>query len=179
MALICDPELIIADEPTTALDVTIQAQILDLLRKLQRERNLSLLLITHDLGVVAEMAARTCVMYAGKIVESGQTADIFRRPLHPYTLGLMRARPALAVAQAERQRLMVIPGMVPAATRFDDGCRFRERCPARAEACEKEPALKGVEGTHCAACHFPQGVGTNVWKLGDEQAALLEKGAAR
>jgi oligopeptide/dipeptide ABC transporter ATP-binding protein len=170
MALICDPELIIADEPTTALDVTIQAQILDLLRKLQRERNLSLLLITHDLGIVAEMAARTCVMYAGKIIEQGISADIFRQPLHPYTQGLMRARPAQNIA---RQRLMVIPGMVPAATKFGDDCRFRPRCPAAASVCEKEPPLKPVEGDHCAACHFPQGVGVNVWKAGDTKQAEL------
>jgi len=182
MALICDPELIIADEPTTALDVTIQAQILDLLRKLQRERNLSLLLITHDLGIVAEMAARTCVMYAGKIIEQGITADIFKRPLHPYTQGLMRARPA-GVNRVARQRLNVIPGMVPAATKFGDDCRFRPRCPAAASVCSVEPPLVPVEGDHCTACHFPQGVGVNVWKVGDDQAAALlssgAKGAAQ
>lgn len=179
MALICDPELIIADEPTTALDVTIQAQILDLLRKLQRERNLSLLLITHDLGIVAEMAARTCVMYAGKIIEQGVSADIFKRPLHPYTQGLMRARPAFGADRVARQRLNVIPGMVPAATKFGDDCRFRPRCPAAVAACAVEPPLVPVEGDHCAACHFPQGVGVNVWKVGDEQLAAMEKGAAR
>jgi oligopeptide/dipeptide ABC transporter ATP-binding protein len=190
MALICDPQLIIADEPTTALDVTIQAQILELLRKLQKDRGLSLLLITHDLGIVAEMAARTFVMYAGKIVEKGPTEQIFKRPLHPYTLGLMRARPhAMAATESERQRLMVIPGMVPAATKFGDDCRFRPRCPAAAAVCAKEPPLKEVDCAQFAACHFPQGVAVNVWKQKEQESGVLmaaddsspktEKGAAQ
>ncbi len=164
MALICDPELLIADEPTTALDVTIQAQILELLRKLQSDRHLSLLLITHDLGIVAEMAENTCVMYAGKIIESSPTADIFRRPLHPYTQGLLRARPG-AVSGPQKQRLSVIPGIVPAATQFKDNCRFNPRCPLRTEACvAKEPALVDYGQTHAAACWHTKAEGIDAWK---------------
>ena len=139
MALICNPKLLIADEPTTALDVTIQAQILELLKKLQAERHLSLLLITHDLGIVAEMAARTYVMYAGKIVEECATAEIFKRPLHPYTQGLLRARPDPG---SSRRRLAMIPGIVPAATQFKDNCRFNPRCPLCTNLCvHREPLL--------------------------------------
>ena len=169
MALICGPELLIADEPTTALDVTIQAQILDVLKKMQKERNLSLLLITHDLGIVAEMAERTCVMYAGKIVEQGPTADIFRRPLHPYTQGLLRARPGRVEtgspgSQAKPARLSVIPGMVPAATRFLDNCRFNPRCPLCTEECStKEPVLADYGGEHKAACFHTKAEGIDAW----------------
>ena len=173
MALICGPKLLIADEPTTALDVTIQAQILDLLRRLQRERNLSLLLITHDLGVVAEMAERTCVMYAGKIVESSPTADIFRRPLHPYTQGLLRARPGRPKGQARPHRLSVIPGIVPAATRFEDNCRFNPRCPLRtAECAEKEPVLTDYGGSHQAACFHTKASGIDAWQEAPGGVAL-------
>jgi oligopeptide/dipeptide ABC transporter ATP-binding protein len=169
MALVCGPELIIADEPTTALDVTIQAQILELLRKLQTERRLSLLLITHDLGIVAEMAARTCVMYAGKIVEHGPTAEIFRLPLHPYTQGLHRARPG-GETQGAKRRLSVIPGMVPAATQFGDNCRFNPRCPlCTAECMETEPVLKDYGNGHWAACWHTKAEGIDAWK--DERAA--------
>ncbi|MFH0939973.1 MAG: ABC transporter ATP-binding protein [Planctomycetota bacterium] len=153
MALSCNPELIIADESTTALDVTIQAQILELLRKLQVDRHLSLLLITHDLSVVAEMARRTCVMYAGKIVEQCATADIFRRPLHPYTQGLLRARPGVDSSRLGRRRLAVIPGCVPAATQFEDHCRFSSRCSMGTAVCKQQeppPQNYGVE--HQVAC---------------------------
>jgi oligopeptide/dipeptide ABC transporter ATP-binding protein len=164
MALICGPELIIADEPTTALDVTIQAQILELLRKLQKEKNLSLLLITHDLGVVAEMAERTCVMYAGKIIEQSPTADIFSRPLHPYTQGLLRARPG--IVGGSKHRLSVIPGMVPAATRFEDNCRFNPRCPLCTQECrEKEPLLTDYGQNHRAACWHTKAEGIDAWKV--------------
>ena len=162
MALICNPKVLIADEPSTALDVTIQAQILDLLRKLQQERNLSLLLITHDLGVVAEMASRTFVMYAGKIIEQGSTPEIFSAPLHPYTQGLLRARPEPGSSQRGRAKLAVIPGIVPAATLFKDDCRFRTRCPLAADVCAKEPPLAEHSPGHRAACHF---AGQNAWKL--------------
>jgi len=176
MALICDPELIIADEPTTALDVTIQAQILELLRNLQKERNLSMLLITHDLGVVAEMAERTCVMYAGKIVEQSPTADLFRRPLHPYTQGLLRARPSTAMALAKgkkKPRLSVIPGIVPAATRFEENCRFNPRCPLCTQICkDKEPPLEDYGGEHRAACWHTKAEGIDAWK---EEAADVAK----
>jgi len=164
MALICDPKMIIADEPTTALDVTIQAQILELLMKLQQERQLSLLLITHDLGVVAEMAERTCVMYAGKIIEQSPTADIFRRPLHPYTQGLLRARPGSIGGL--KHRLSVIPGIVPAATQFKDHCRFNPRCPLCTDICiEKEPPLEDYGGTHRAACWHTKAEGIDAWKV--------------
>ena len=165
MALICDPELLIADEPTTALDVTIQAQILDLLHKLQVERNLSLLLITHDLGIVAEMAERTCVMYAGKIVEQSPTKDLFQRPLHPYTQGLLRARPAPGSSKFGRNRLSVIPGIVPAATQFKDNCRFNPRCPLCTDICvQKEPPLEEYGGDHRAACWHTKAEGIDAWK---------------
>ncbi|MCY3023986.1 MAG: ABC transporter ATP-binding protein [Planctomycetota bacterium] len=164
MALICGPDLIIADEPTTALDVTIQAQILELLRKLQAERRLSVLLVTHDLGVVAEMAERTCVMYAGKIVEQCPTAEIYTRPLHPYTQGLLRARPRSDGAERER-RLSVIPGIVPAATEFRDNCRFHARCPlCTAQCIEKEPELKEYGGAHLAACWNTRAEGIDAWQ---------------
>jgi oligopeptide/dipeptide ABC transporter ATP-binding protein len=164
MALICSPKLLIADEPTTALDVTIQAQILDLLRSLRKSYNLSLLLITHDLGVVAEMADRVCVMYAGKIVETAKTRDLFAKPLHPYTQGLMRARPEAGSSQRGRQRLAVIPGMVPAATQFKDDCRFRARCPLAAEKCGAEPPLAEIRPAPHAACWYSTPEGTRAWE---------------
>jgi oligopeptide/dipeptide ABC transporter ATP-binding protein len=133
MALACDPRLLIADEPTTALDVTIQAQILELLRELQRELGMAILLITHDLGVVAEMAHRVVVMYAGRVVETGAVADVFRRPEHPYTAGLMHSVPRL---DRREERLRPISGSVPDATRFQSGCRFHPRCAFRLERCD-------------------------------------------
>jgi len=175
MALICEPKLLIADEPTTALDVTIQAQILELLRKLQRERRLALLLITHDLGIVAEMASRTFVMYAGKVVESGATRDLFARPLHPYTQGLLRARPEPGSSQRGRKRLAVIPGMVPVATQFKDDCRFRARCPLAGPPCAAEPALRELRPGHHAACHFTRAEGIEAWT---EAAAPAGQGGA-
>ena len=164
MALICSPELLIADEPTTALDVTIQAQILDLLKNLQRERGLSLLLITHDLGIVSEMAERTNVMYAGKIVEQSPTRELFRRPLHPYTQGLLRARPG-GEAGFQHKRLSEIKGMVPAATKFGDNCRFNPRCPLCTEICiAKEPRLEDYGNDHRAACFHTKAEGIDAWK---------------
>ncbi|HYF48395.1 MAG TPA: ABC transporter ATP-binding protein [Planctomycetota bacterium] len=177
MALICGPKLLIADEPTTALDVTIQAQILVLLKKLQKEHNLSLLLITHDLGVVAEMAERTNVMYAGKIVEKCATSDLFRRPLHPYTQGLLRARPDAGSSRFGRRRLSVIPGIVPAATQFKDNCRFNPRCPLCTDICtQKEPALDDLGGDHRAACFHTKPEGIDAWK---EPAAATETAAKK
>jgi len=164
MALINRPKLLIADEPTTALDVTIQAQILDLLRSLRKAYNLSLLLITHDLGVVAEMADRLFVMYAGKIVESGTTSEVFARPLHPYTQGLMRARPDPGSSQRGRRRLAVIPGLVPAATQFKDDCRFRARCPLAGEKCPAEPPLEELRPDHRVACWYAKPEGVQAWE---------------
>jgi oligopeptide/dipeptide ABC transporter ATP-binding protein len=132
MALANDPALLIADEPTTALDVTIQAQILDLMRELQEDTGAALLMITHDLGVVAEIADDVAVMYAGRVVESGPVGQIFAEPQHPYTLGLMGSMPAIAGRQG---RLMTIPGAVPAPEAMPAGCRFATRCPFVIEAC--------------------------------------------
>lgn len=136
MALACDPELLIADEPTTALDVTIQAQILELLDKLRQTRKLAVLLITHDLGVIAEVADRVCVMYTGKIVEESGVDEIFDRPKHPYTQGLLRSVPKLSANEIERTtRMQTIEGTVPNPSNLPDGCHFAPRCPYRMERC--------------------------------------------
>ena len=156
MALVCRPLLLIADEPTTALDVTIQAQILDLLRELQGELGMSVLLITHDLGVVAETCDRVAVMYAGKIVESATIQDLFEKPKHPYTHGLFRSLPTLT---QNKGALAVIPGAVPSPLDFPSGCRFRTRCFLAQEVCNEEPPLRDVGGGHLAACHFAEEVG--------------------
>jgi oligopeptide/dipeptide ABC transporter ATP-binding protein len=138
MALACDPELLIADEPTTALDVTIQAQILELLDDLRKTRKLAVLLITHDLGVVAEVADRVCVMYTGKIVEESGVDEIFDRPKHPYTQGLLRSVPKLTARDvAKHDRLQTIEGTVPNPTKLPDGCHFAPRCPFRMERCTR------------------------------------------
>jgi oligopeptide/dipeptide ABC transporter ATP-binding protein len=156
MALVCRPALLIADEPTTALDVTIQAQILELLNELQCELNMSVLLITHDLGVVAETCDRVLVMYAGKVVESAPVASLFERPKHPYTHGLFRSLPTLG---ERKTQLAVIPGAVPSPLEFPSGCRFRTRCPLAQEICKQEPPLREIEQNHLAACHFAEMVG--------------------
>jgi oligopeptide/dipeptide ABC transporter ATP-binding protein len=151
MALSTRPTLLIADEPTTALDVTIQAQILELLRELQRETGMSILLITHDLGVVNELADRVAVMYAGRIVEMGTRLDLLRAPVHPYTQGLLRSNPALC---QPGQRLPEIPGIVPAATEWPAGCRFANRCERVIEVCEHEiPQATRIGETQFACCH--------------------------
>lgn len=157
MALVCRPSLLIADEPTTALDVTIQAQILELLNELQRELNMSVMLITHDLGVVAETCDRVAVMYAGKIVESAPVASLFETPKHPYTHGLFRSLPTLT---EKKKQLAVIPGAVPSPLDFPSGCRFRTRCSMVQEICKQEPALREIAPDHFAACHFAEEVGT-------------------
>jgi oligopeptide/dipeptide ABC transporter ATP-binding protein len=151
MALACDPKLLIADEPTTALDVTIQAQILELLNELRRTRELAVLLITHDLGVVAEVADRVAVMYTGRIVEESPVNELFARPKHPYTEGLLRSVPKLTVAEVEKvERLQSIEGVVPKLTELPDGCHFAPRCPHRMPRCTAEeiplyPLAGGVE----------------------------------
>lgn len=153
MALANDPELLIADEPTTALDVTIQAQILDLMRRLQAETGTAMILITHDLGVVAEMADKVAVMYGGRIVEAGTVEQIFTDPQHPYTLGLMSSMPSLG---ARRGRLVTVPGTVPQAAAMPPGCRFSTRCPFVTEICRDVPALTDVGAGHDVACfHAP------------------------
>ena len=153
MAMICNPQLLIADEPTTALDVTIQAQILDLIKELQEREGMSVLLITHDLAVVAENAHHVAVMYAGKVVEYASVEDLYAQPRHPYTIGLMRSLPDLA---GPGERLYAIPGIVPSAFRFPSGCRYRTRCPIATERCAaEEPPLVPLEGApgHTVACH--------------------------
>ncbi len=175
MALTCRPQLLIADEPTTALDVTIQAQILDLLLDLQDELGMSILLITHDLGVVAEVADRVAVMYAGRIVEHADVRTIFRRPSHPYLVGLLRSLPAMS---EPGQRLNVIPGQVPDARRYPRGCRFHPRCPIAVPQCARtEPELREVGPGHEAACIRLEGY----WRRGEmvpPGLELVDPGAA-
>jgi oligopeptide/dipeptide ABC transporter ATP-binding protein len=154
MALACDPKLLIADEPTTALDVTIQAQILELMKELQKKIGMALLLITHDLGVVAEQADEVAIMYAGKIVERSNTRAIFTKPFHPYTVGLLNSLPR--TGGAKRKRLDAIPGVVPSPLNLPSGCRFRDRCPRAADVCaQTEPKLVAKDPGHTVACHFP------------------------
>jgi len=153
IALICRPQLLIADEPTTALDVTIQAQILDLLRRLKREMGMALLLITHDLGVVAEMCDQVVVMYAGRIVEQARSAELFKHPRHPYTTGLLAAMPRLT---PKGGKLPSISGTVPPPGKRGIGCSFAERCPRVQERCRKErPDLTAAGEHHLAACWNP------------------------
>ena len=154
MALACRPKLLIADEPTTALDVTIQAQILDLLRELREETGTSIILITHDLGVVAELAHRVVVMYAGSIVEEASVISLFRDPQHPYTLGLLGSIPKLEVDEG---RLTAIDGTVPNPYHMPQGCRFHPRCPFADEQCQRgQPPLELVRPGHRVACwHAP------------------------
>ncbi|MEP2953696.1 MAG: ABC transporter ATP-binding protein [Sulfitobacter sp.] len=151
MALVNDPSLLIADEPTTALDVTIQAQILELIRDLQAETDMGTIMITHDLGVVAEIADTVAVMYAGTIVETGPAERIFNDPQHPYTIGLMSSIPQLS---GPRGRLATVPGMVPTTQNMPEGCRFATRCPFAQPVCKQEPPLAPIEGGHAVACHF-------------------------
>lgn len=160
MALSCDPALLIADEPTTALDVTIQAQILDLIKDLQKQNNMAVLLITHDLAVVAENADDVVVMYASRIVEKTDVKTIFAQPLHPYTQGLLRSLPKLS---EEKERLEVIPGTVPDPLHFPSGCKFHPRCPigCNDKRCQSvEPELREVKPGHYAACWYVPGYET-------------------
>jgi peptide/nickel transport system ATP-binding protein len=158
IALACTPKLLIADEPTTALDVTIQAQILDLLADLQRRSGAAILLITHDLGVVAEIATRVVVMYAGRKVEEAPAADLFSSPRHPYTKGLLGAVPRIG-SEKRQNKLSEVPGLVPSLKQRIPGCVFANRCPKVADVCRQAaPALQEKAQGHFAACHFsPQG----------------------
>jgi peptide/nickel transport system ATP-binding protein len=152
MALACNPKLIIADEPTTALDVTIQAQILDLLRNLKDKINSSIILITHDLGVIAEMADYVVVMYAGRIVEKGTALEVFHNPMHPYTIGLMRSKP---VINRQVDKLYTIPGNVPNPINMPDYCYFKDRCEKRMGVCNGEyPKEVYITKTHMASCYL-------------------------
>jgi peptide/nickel transport system ATP-binding protein/oligopeptide transport system ATP-binding protein len=162
MALSCQPKLLIADEPTTALDVTIQAQILELLGELQRELGMSILVITHDLGIIAETADRVAVMYASKVVEQADVVPLFERPLHPYTAALFRSRPE--VGQSKSERLETIEGMVPSPLRFPAGCKFHPRCPLyktlrddeQLRCRQQEPDLREIEPGRQTRCHFAE-----------------------
>jgi peptide/nickel transport system ATP-binding protein/oligopeptide transport system ATP-binding protein len=165
MALSCQPDLLIADEPTTALDVTIQAQILELLKALQEERGMGILLITHDLGVVAETCDRVVVLYAGRVAETAKTVELFERPTHPYTAGLMQALPDRATPGA---RLFTIDGMVPSPLDFPSGCRFRSRCPRASEVCSTIPPKHDLGDGHHVWCHHP---------LTEDEANALAQGA--
>ncbi len=160
MALACSPELIIADEPTTALDVTIQAQILDLLKELKEKINSSIMLITHDLGVISNMADYVVVMYAGRVVERGTTEDVFHHPIHPYTIGLMKSKP---VVGKKVENLYNIPGNVPNPVNMPDYCYFRDRCEMCVDKCHGEyPPLIRVNDTHFVSC----------WRYADEGEIL-------
>ncbi|KQW75125.1 peptide ABC transporter ATP-binding protein [Devosia sp. Root413D1] len=156
MALACDPALLIADEPTTALDVTIQAQMLDLLQQLQAQRGMGILFVTHNLGVVAEIADRVAVMYAGRVVETGRVADVFAHPRHPYTIGLMRSVPRLGEATRLKQAgtpLPTIPGTVPSLARLPQGCSFAPRCSYAIEACRAAvPPLLDTGNDQASRC---------------------------
>ena len=152
MALSCNPSLLIADEPTTALDVTVQAQILDLIRRLRRDFGSAVMLVTHDMGVVADIADRVVVMYAGRIVEAGSKEQVFRAPQHPYTWGLFNSIPPLEGARPKR--LVSIPGAPPSLLNLPEGCSFGPRCSQRFDACAQRPPLEG-EGGHLAACWIP------------------------
>jgi len=154
MALVMNPALVIADEPTTALDVTIQAQILELLQQLQGRFGMSIVLITHDLGVVAETVSRVLVMYGGEIVEEAPVKTLFAEAHHPYTEGLLAAMPRLGES---RERLRTIPGTVPPPTRWPEGCRFHDRCPYAWERCTREhPPLYQIGGGHVSRCHLAE-----------------------
>ncbi|MBI5708951.1 MAG: ABC transporter ATP-binding protein [Candidatus Eisenbacteria bacterium] len=167
MALACRPSLLIADEPTTALDVTIQAQILELLKRLQQELGMAVLLITHDLGVVAETADRVAVMYAGQVVEACEAPEAFRRTRHPYTAGLLASLPRLG---APRQALRVIPGAVPNPARFPAACRFHPRCPVAEQRCRTaDPPLTDLDGGHLARC----------WRAAEIAAGTLDPVSGR
>jgi oligopeptide/dipeptide ABC transporter ATP-binding protein len=167
MALACRPALLIADEPTTALDVTIQAQILELLKRLQQELGMAVLLITHDLGVVAETADRVAVLYAGQVVESCDVAAAFARTRHPYTAGLLASLPRLGT---RGERLRVIPGQVPDAARLPAACRFHPRCPAAIERCRTlDPPVETLDGDHQSRC----------WRAGEIAAGTLDPVAGR
>lgn len=156
ISLVCNPRLLLADEPTTALDVTIQAQILDLIVKLAKEFNTALLMITHDLGVVAEIAQNMAVMYAGRVVEQGKVADVFSNPHHPYTVGLMNSIPRLD--GGKKQHLHTIEGVVPDLSVLPIGCTFADRCEYAKEKCYEEfPPVRVLANARQVACHYPLG----------------------
>jgi len=160
IALSCSPEILIADEPTTALDVTIQAQILDLIKQLQKELGMSLILITHDMGIVAETCKNVLVMYAGKVVEFADVRTIFKKPSHPYTIGLLESVPRLDV---RKERLKAIEGQPPDLVALPSYCYYAERCPYKTDRCLEEiPDLIEVEPGHYSRCFYAKGIGVKV-----------------
>ncbi|MFW6264547.1 MAG: ABC transporter ATP-binding protein [Bacillota bacterium] len=177
MALSCNPKLLIADEPTTALDVTIQAQILDLMNDLKKNLNMAIMMITHDLGVIAEVADRVVVMYAGKVVEYTDVKTLFKNPAHPYTWGLLNSIPRL---DKEVDRLTAIPGVVPSALEFPGGCRYNTRCPLAKEKCfTDEPPLSDYSEGHKTRCWYPEEIKTlNIEKEKSEKN-IEEKNTAK
>lgn len=155
IALCCKPDLLIADEPTTALDVTVQAQIMDLIKQLKEEENMGVILITHDMAVVAENCDRVIVMYLGQMVEEASVTDIFEHPLHPYTIGLIQSIPQMTTDS--EQELFMIKGSLPLLTQIKKGCRFASRCPYATDKCrEEEPELQKTGENHSVRCHFPR-----------------------
>ena len=153
MSLACEPDILIADEPTTALDVTIQAQILDLIKSLQKRSNMSVILITHDLGVIAENCDDVVVMYAGRVAEKAMVKELFKNPQHPYTQGLLTSIPQLA--EKSKTSLPTIPGQVPSLLNMPKGCRFADRCPVVEDICTKKiPEEYNVGKNHTIACHL-------------------------
>ena len=162
MALSCNPEILLADEPTTALDVTIQAQILDLMKSLQDELGMSILLITHDLGIVSSMADHVAIMYASKVVEYGSYDNIFENPRHPYTLGLFTSIPIIG---EKKENLYVIPGSVPNPLAFPEGCKFWPRCVFAEDICSsQEPVSEEIGRGHKVSCHFKEKIDKYAWK---------------
>jgi oligopeptide/dipeptide ABC transporter ATP-binding protein len=178
MALSCDPQVLIADEPTTALDVTIQAQILELMRDLRDRTNAGIILVTHDLGVVADIADRIAVMYSGRIVEQGTTDEIFYDPQHPYTWGLLGS--ITRVDRPRPERLPAIPGMPPNVIDPPQGCHFRPRCPHEFAACSATPALEARVGTtgHRDRCHLAVEDKRRLREVADGQVGLVAEGAS-
>ena len=169
MALCCEPDILIADEPTTALDVTIQAQILDLMNRLKSDHDTAIMLITHDLGVVAQVCDRVMVMYAGRVIETGTVRDIFHRPAHPYTRALLDSIPRSGKRE-HGKRLPTIEGIVPSLFELPVGCRFADRCGKREERCEaEEPTLEpnpgGEDPNRAVRCHFPLGIEAKTEKV--------------
>ena len=155
IALCCEPKLLIADEPTTALDVTIQAQIMDLMQELKEAQNMGVILITHDMAVVAENCDRVIVMYLGQMVEEADVVEIFEHPMHPYTIGLIRSIPQMTTDPKEE--LYMIEGSLPLLTQIEKGCRFASRCPHATDKCrEEEPEWREISNGHSVRCHFPQ-----------------------
>ena len=155
IALCCEPKLLIADEPTTALDVTVQAQIMDLMQELKEAQNMGVILITHDMAVVAENCDRVIVMYLGQMVEEADVVEIFEHPMHPYTIGLIRSIPQMTTDPKEE--LYMIEGSLPLLTQIEKGCRFASRCPYATDKCrEEEPEWREISDGHSVRCHFPQ-----------------------